>query len=65
MRHRLVSVRAYDADDMCIYALGDVCDGTMSTTMPHSGSRSRKIHTLSAAVFSRSLVAPEIEEEYR
>jgi hypothetical protein len=21
-------VRAYDADDMCIYALGDVCDGT-------------------------------------
>ena len=28
VRHRLVSVRAYDADDMCIYALGDVCDGT-------------------------------------
>jgi hypothetical protein len=25
--HRLVSVRAYDADDMCIYDLGDVCDG--------------------------------------
>src|SRR5689334_19128428 len=24
VRHRLVSVRAYDADDMCIYALGDV-----------------------------------------
>jgi Protein of unknown function (DUF1203) len=28
VRHRLVSVRAYDADDMCIYELGDVCDGT-------------------------------------
>jgi hypothetical protein len=28
VRHRLVSVRAYDADDMCIYDLGDVCDGT-------------------------------------
>ena len=28
VRHRLVSVRAYDVDDMCIYALGDVCDGT-------------------------------------
>jgi hypothetical protein len=26
--NRLVSVRAYDVDDMCIYALGDVCDGT-------------------------------------
>ena len=26
--HRLVSVRAYDTDDMCIYELGDVCDGT-------------------------------------
>ena len=25
---RLVSVRAYDADDMCIYDLGDVSDGT-------------------------------------
>jgi hypothetical protein len=24
----MISVRAYDADDMCIYALGDVCDGT-------------------------------------
>jgi hypothetical protein len=21
-------VRAYDTDDLCIYALGDVCDGT-------------------------------------
>jgi hypothetical protein len=21
-------VRAYDAEDMCIYELGDVCDGT-------------------------------------
>ena len=21
-------MRAYDADDLCIYALGDVCDGT-------------------------------------
>jgi hypothetical protein len=28
VRNRLVSVRAYDADDMCIYELGDVCDGT-------------------------------------
>ena len=28
VRHRLVSVRAYDAEDMCIYELGDVCDGT-------------------------------------
>src|SRR6266481_985787 len=28
VRHRLVSVRAYDADDMCIYDVGDVCDGT-------------------------------------
>jgi hypothetical protein len=28
VRHRLVSVRTYDADDMCIYELGDVCDGT-------------------------------------
>jgi hypothetical protein len=28
VRHRLVSVRAYDPDDMCIYELGDVCDGT-------------------------------------
>jgi hypothetical protein len=28
VRNRLVSVRAYDADDMCIYDLGDVCDGT-------------------------------------
>jgi len=28
VRHRLVSVRAYDADDLCIYDLGDVCDGT-------------------------------------
>ena len=27
VRHRLVSVRAYDTDDMCIYELGDVCDG--------------------------------------
>jgi len=27
LRHRLVSVRAYDADDMCIYELGHVCDG--------------------------------------
>jgi hypothetical protein len=26
--HRRVSVRAYDADDMCTYALGDVSDGT-------------------------------------
>jgi len=26
VRHRLVSVRAYDTDDMCIYDLGDVCD---------------------------------------
>jgi hypothetical protein len=25
--NRLVSVRAYDPDDMCIYELGDVCDG--------------------------------------
>ena len=25
--HRLVSVRTYDAEDMCIYELGDVCDG--------------------------------------
>jgi hypothetical protein len=24
----MISVRDYDADDMCIYALGDVCDGT-------------------------------------
>ena len=28
VRHRLISVRTYDADDMCIYELGDVCDGT-------------------------------------
>jgi Protein of unknown function (DUF1203) len=28
VRHRLVSVRAYDPDDMCIYEIGDVCDGT-------------------------------------
>ena len=28
VRHRLVSVRAYDAADMCLYELGDVCDGT-------------------------------------
>ena len=28
VRHRLVSVRAYDTDDMCIYDLGDMCDGT-------------------------------------
>jgi NDP-sugar pyrophosphorylase family protein len=28
VRHRLVSVRAYDADDMCIYDVGDVRDGT-------------------------------------
>jgi hypothetical protein len=28
VRHLLVSVRAYDADDVCIYELGDVCDGT-------------------------------------
>ena len=27
VRNRLVSVRAYDADDMCLYDLGDVCDG--------------------------------------
>ena len=27
VRNRMVSVRAYDADDMCIYELGDVCDG--------------------------------------
>jgi hypothetical protein len=27
VRHRLVSVRAYDAADMCIYELGDICDG--------------------------------------
>ena len=26
--HRLGSVRAYDADDVCVYELGDVCDGT-------------------------------------
>jgi hypothetical protein len=29
VRHRLISVRAYDTDDMCIYDLGDVCDGTV------------------------------------
>src|SRR5262249_29102850 len=28
VRNRLVSVRAYDADDMCIYEQGDVSDGT-------------------------------------
>ena len=28
VRHRLVSVRVYDTDDMCIYDIGDVCDGT-------------------------------------
>ena len=28
VRNRLASVRAYDADDMCIYELGDVCNGT-------------------------------------
>ena len=28
VRNRLVSVRAYDGDDMCIYELGDVCEGT-------------------------------------
>jgi len=28
VRHRLVSVRAYDADDMCLYDLGDVSEGT-------------------------------------
>src|SRR5262245_23700193 len=27
VRYRLVSVRVYDADDMCLYDLGDVCDG--------------------------------------
>jgi hypothetical protein len=27
VRHRLVSVRAYDADDFCLYDLGDVSDG--------------------------------------
>jgi len=27
VRRRLVSVRAYDADDMCLYDLGDVSDG--------------------------------------
>jgi uncharacterized protein DUF1203 len=28
VRNRLVSVRAYNADDMCVYELGDVCEGT-------------------------------------
>ena len=28
VRHGLVSVRAYYTDDMCVYDLGDVCDGT-------------------------------------
>ena len=28
IRTRLVSVRAYDADEMCLYDLGEVCDGT-------------------------------------
>src|SRR5215467_8437390 len=28
VRHRLVSVRVYDTDDMCLYDLGGVCDGT-------------------------------------
>jgi len=28
VRHRLVSVRAYGTDYMCIYELGDVCEGT-------------------------------------
>ncbi|HEX3537459.1 MAG TPA: DUF1203 domain-containing protein [Stellaceae bacterium] len=27
VRNRLVSVRAYDSEDMCLYELGDVCDG--------------------------------------
>ena len=27
VRHRLVSVRAYDANDFCLYDLGDVSDG--------------------------------------
>jgi hypothetical protein len=28
VRNRLVSVRVYDAEDMCLYDLGDVCDGS-------------------------------------
>jgi hypothetical protein len=28
VRNRLVSVRVYGTDDMCIYGLGDVCGGT-------------------------------------
>jgi hypothetical protein len=28
VRPRLVSVRAYDAEDMCLYDLGHVADGT-------------------------------------
>lgn len=28
VRHRLVLVRAYDTDDMCIYGLGDGCESS-------------------------------------
>ncbi len=28
VRGALVSLRSYDADDMCLYDLGHVCDGT-------------------------------------
>ena len=28
VRNRLISLRAYDADDMCICELGEVCEGT-------------------------------------
>ncbi|MFC0407347.1 DUF1203 domain-containing protein [Roseomonas elaeocarpi] len=30
LRNPLVSVRAYDAADQCLYALGEVCDGAMA-----------------------------------
>jgi hypothetical protein len=34
VRNRLVSVRAYDAEDMCLYDLGDVWDGGQVDALP-------------------------------
>jgi hypothetical protein len=64
VRHRLVSVRAYDAEDMCIYELGDVCDGTdVERLLDRALSDRRTVTSISIrrdrAVFCAGLSGPE------
>jgi hypothetical protein len=53
VRHRLVSVRVYDADDMCLY---DLCDGTDVERLLDRGLADRRtdyinIHTARPGCF--------------